>query len=80
MKTEKNIITDNLVIKLKGTSLINRAAIKKIMFENYIKLLDEIEKEADYCSIFAYWKDYEPTSKKIIDAETFIDLYNNKKV
>jgi hypothetical protein len=35
-------------------------------------LLDAIEKEADYCTVDAYWKDFTPLSKPIIDGKKFI--------
>lgn len=69
------MITNEIIIKLKGCSKKQRTEIKKILLKNYIVLLDAIEKEADYCTVDAYWKDFTPTSKPIIDAKTFISDY-----
>jgi hypothetical protein len=50
--------------------------LKEILLKNYIQLLDEIEKEADYCTVDSYWKDFIPhetNNKSIIDAKDFIE-------
>lgn len=69
------MINNEIIIKLNGCSKKQRAEVKKILLKNYMKLLDEIEKEADYCTVDAYWKDFQPLSKPIVDAKTFISDY-----
>jgi hypothetical protein len=66
------MITNETIIKLKGCSKKERAIVKEILLKNYMELLDDIEKEADYCTVDAYWKDFTPLSKPIIDAKDFI--------
>ena len=75
------MITNELIIKLKGCSKKERALVKEILLKNYIQLLDEIEKEADYCTVDTYWKDfipYETNNQSIIDAKDFIEKEINK--
>lgn len=69
------MITNEIIIKMKGCSKRQRKEIKNILLKNYIELLDEIEKEADYCTVDAYWKDFTPSSKPIIDGKQFISDY-----
>lgn len=75
------MINSDIIIKLKGCSEKQRSDVKDILLSNYLQLLDAIEKEADYCSVDSYWKNYTPISKPIITAECFITEYkNNKKI
>ena len=69
------MITNEIIIKLKGCSKKQRAEIKRILLKNYMELLDTIEKEANYCTVDAYWKDFTPLSKPIIDGKEFISDY-----
>lgn len=69
------MITNETIIKLKGCSLEERALVKEILLNNYIELLDLIEKEADYCTVDAYWKDFTPMSKPIMEAKDFIKVH-----
>jgi len=66
------MITNEIIIKLKGCSAEEMASVKEILLNSYIELLDLIEKEADYCTVDAYWKDFTPISKPIISAKDFI--------
>ncbi len=70
------MLTNEIIIKLKGCSKKQRAEVKNILLKNYMQLLDIIEKEADYCTVDAYWKDFQPLSKPIVDAKTFISNYS----
>lgn len=75
------MIPDDIVIKLKGSSKKERELVRKILLDNYNQLLDAIEKEADYCTVDAYWKDYTPMGDKpIIEAKKFIADYGKKQL
>jgi hypothetical protein len=71
------MIRNDIIIKLKGCTKKQRLEIKNILLINYMNLLDDIVKEADYCSVDSYWKDYTPIGKPIISAKKFIS--RNKK-
>jgi len=73
------MITAEIIIKLKGCSKKERAEVKVILLKNYMKLLNAIEKEADYCNVESYWKDFTPVSNRIISAKKFISRYGTKK-
>ena len=66
------MITNDIIIEMKGLSLKERKEVKEILLNNYMKLLNSIEKEADYCTVDAYWKDFIPTSNKIIKGREFL--------
>ena len=66
------MITNEIIIDLKDLSENERKKVRNILVKNYIKLLDAIEKEADYCTVDAYWKDFTPISKPIIKGRDFI--------
>lgn len=69
------MITDDFIIKVKGCTKKERAEIKSILLKNYMKLLNAIEKEADYCTVSGYWKDFIPLDKPIIRGKQFISEY-----
>lgn len=71
------IIRNDIIVKLKGCTKEQRIEIKNILLKNYMNLLDDIEREADYCTVDAYWKDYTPIGKPIITAKKFITKYKN---
>lgn len=71
------MITNQTIIKLKGCTKEQRATVKAILLKNYMELLDAIERDADYCTVDAYWKDFTPSSKPIIGAELFISKYGD---
>lgn len=70
------MIPPDLIIQLKGCSAEQRSEIKNILLQNYMKVLDNIEKEADYCDVVGYWKDFIPMSRPITKAEDFIKKYS----
>lgn len=70
------MIPPDLIIQLKGCSAEQRSEIKNILLQNYMKVLDNIEKEADFCDVVGYWKDFIPMSRPIIKAEDFIKKYS----
>jgi hypothetical protein len=71
------MIEDNNIIQLKGASKKDKVLVKEILLNSYKELVNEIEKEADYCDVIGYWKDNIPTSKPIITAKEFINIYKN---
>lgn len=68
------MVDPNIVIKLKGSSKKQRAEVKQILLDNYIELLDSIEREADYCTVEHYWVNFIP-SAPITEAHTFIKAH-----
>jgi hypothetical protein len=72
------LIRNDIIIELKGCTKEQRIEIKDILLKNYMNLLDDIVREADYCTTDAYWKDYIPTSKPIISGKKFISKHKSK--
>jgi len=69
------MIHNDFFIDLTKCSDKERKQVKNILLKNYMTLLNDIEIDADYCTVDAYWKDFIPQSKPIVNGKDFISEY-----